>query len=216
MATCSKEEGSLTDKLLDCCGYYRDFEVELGLLEGGVEGRLASSKEFWLTKISAPLFVRNIVTYGYTLSLKAFPSQAFLNNNKSAFTHSEFVEEVIQKLLLNRCICECDTPPHVANPLTVAEGKRLRLVLDLRYVNQFLECPSFKYEDLKVLSEVFEAGYNFFTFDLESGYHHISIVERQQQLLGFSWLFRDGKRRFYTFRVLPLAYRQPVTYLRSF
>ena len=156
------------------------------------------------------MFVRNTATYSYALSLRAFLSQTFLNNNKSAFTHSEFVEEAIQKLLLNRCICECDTPPHVVNPLTVAEGKKLRLVLDLQYVNQLLECPSFKYEDLKVISEVFEAGHYFFTFDLESCYHHISIVEHHQQLLGFSWLFQFGKRRFYTFRVLPLAYRQPV------
>jgi len=151
------------------------------------------------------LFVKNIVTYGYALPFKAFPESAFFNNNCSAFKHSSFVEEAIEELLNKRCIEQHDTPPHVVNPLTVEEGKKLRLVLDLRYVNNFLESTRFKYEDLRTLSEIFESGFFFFTFDLESGYHHASIVKYHQQLLGFSRLFSDGKRRYFTFRVLPFA-----------
>lgn len=183
----------------------RDFEYEAGLPSVGVEGRLLSCRSFWLSKLSCPLFVQNIVTYGYALPLKVFPSSAFFNNNMSALRHSGFVEEAIQKLIANRCVATCETPPHVVNPLTVAEGKKLRLVLDLRHVNQFVENTRFKYEDLRTLAEIFEAGFFFFTFDLESGYHHVSIVEHHQQLLGFSWLFPDGKRRYFTFRVLPFG-----------
>ena len=87
----------------------------------------------------------------------------------------------------------------------MAEGTKLRLVLDLRHVNQYVEATRFKYEDLKTLAELFEAGFYFFTFDLESGFHHVSVVEHHQQLLGFSWLFPDGKRKFYNFRVLPFG-----------
>ena len=50
----------------------------------------------------------------------------------------------------------------------------------------FLESQRFKYEDLQMLSEIFESGFYFFTFDLESGYHHVSIVQQHQQFLGFS------------------------------
>ena len=137
------------------------------------------------------MFVKNIVTYGYALSLKRFPASAFLNNNQSALTHSGFVEEAIAKLLTNRCIKECDVAPRVVNPLSVAEGTKLRLVLDLRHVNQYVEATRFKYENLKTLAELFEAGFHFFTFDLESVFHHVSVVEHHQQLLGFSWLFPD-------------------------
>ena len=185
--------------------FARDFEYQAGWLSAGVEGRFFRARAFWLSKLSCPLFVKNIVTYGYALPLKRFPASAFLNNNQSALAHSSFVEEAIAKLLTNRCIKECDVAPRVVNPLSVAEGKKLRFVLDLRHVNQYVEATRFKYEDLKTLAELFEVGFYLFTFDLESGFHHVSVVEHHQQLLGFSWLFPDGKRRFYNFRVLPFG-----------
>ena len=40
------------------------------------------------------------------------------------------------------------------NPLSVAKGKKLRLVIDLRRVNNFLVRFKFKYEDLRSLSHV--------------------------------------------------------------
>ena len=89
------------------------------------------------------------MTYGYALPLKRFPASAFPNNNQSALAHSSFVEEAIAKLVTNRCIKKCDVAPRVVNPLSVAEGKELRLVLDLRHVNQYVEATRFKYEDLK-------------------------------------------------------------------
>ena len=145
-------------------------------------------------------FVKNIVTYYYALPLKAFPTSAFFSNNCSAFKHPSFVEEAIEELLNKRCIEQHDTP-HVVNPLIVAEGKKLRFVLDLHYVNNFLKS---KYENLRTLSEIFESGFFFFTFDLESGYDHVRIV-KHQQLLGFSWLFSDRKRKYFPFRVLPFG-----------
>ena len=117
---------------------------------------------------------------GYTLPLKAFPATALSSNNRSALRNSDFVQDAIEKLLRNRCIVETVSPPRVVNPLSVSEGKKLRLVLDLRYVNQFLQKQSFRYEDLKTLSEVFQQGYYFFTFDLESGYHHVSMIKSRK------------------------------------
>lgn len=54
------------------------------------------------------------------------------------------------------------SPPHCVNPLTVAEGKRLRLVIDLRHVNEFLVKPKFKYKDLRSFSQVVEPNDWFF------------------------------------------------------
>ena len=62
------------------------------------------------------------------------------------------------------------------NPLTVAEGKKLRLVIDLRRVNNCLVKPRFKYEDLRSLSQVLDAGHWFFTWDLKSGYIMLIFV----------------------------------------
>lgn len=124
-----------------------------------------------------------------TYPLKTFPASAFFNNNSSAFKHPNFVEEAIEELLRKRCIDEHDNAPHVVNPLTVVEGKKLKFVLDLP----------------KSLSEIFGSGFYFFTFDLESGYHHVGIVQHHQQFLGFSRLFSHGARRYFTFKVLPFG-----------
>ena len=124
----------------------RDYEYESGLPTVGVEGRLLSCKSFWLSKLCCPLFVKSIITYGYALPLKSFADSAFFRNNNSALQHAEFVEAAIENLLVNRCISESSSSPG-GGPLTVAAGKKMRLVLDLRYVNQFVECPTFKSED---------------------------------------------------------------------
>ena len=52
--------------------------------------------------------------------------------------HPEFVVKAIGELLCNNCIVEHDFPPYCVNPLTLAEGKKLRLVIDLRHVNAFV------------------------------------------------------------------------------
>ena len=48
------------------------------------------------------------------------------------------MEEAISKLLVSDCIQEHFEPPYCVNPLSVAEGKTLRLVIDLRHVNPCL------------------------------------------------------------------------------
>ena len=82
--------------------------------------------------LHAPDYVISIIERGYALSFNDFPSVCHLQNNKSAFKHSSFVSNTIMELLKNNCIREGQFPPHCVNPLTVAQGKKLRLILDLR------------------------------------------------------------------------------------
>ena len=82
-----------------------------------------------------------------------------LKNKKSAIKHSLFVEEAITKLLNDKCIEQVYSKPYCINSLTVAKGKKLRLVLDPRHVNKYLVVPLLKYENLKSLSKIFEQGY---------------------------------------------------------
>ena len=122
--------------------------------------------------------------------------------------HPKFVEDAIFKLLEDGCIQEVSSPPppRCVNPLSVAERKKLRLVLDLRHVNPHLHCPKFKYDDLACLSEIFEQNFWFFTCDLKSGYHHVSIRYEHRCFLGFSWTINDVLR-FFIFNVLPFGLR---------
>ena len=84
-----------------------------------------------------------------------------------------------------------------------AHGKK-RLVLDLRYVNQFILLTKFRYEGLNIVPQLFSEGDYFFTFDLKSGYHHVEIHEDCWPYLGFSWGV-GPQTKWYTFTVLPFG-----------
>ena len=74
------------------------------------------------------------IRVGYKLPLKIEPARTFMSNNKSAITHSEFVNGAITELLESRRISEVDmADTHVVNPLIVSvqpSGKK-RLIFDL-------------------------------------------------------------------------------------
>ena len=179
-----------------------EFETETTHLS--VAGRLEKSANFWETCLEAPEFVLSIIKEGYRLPFGQYQSTCFLANNKPSLDHTQFVQEAILELLSNDCIVEHNTPPFCVNPLTLAEGKKLRLVIDLRHINQCLVLPKFKYEDLRSLSEVLDEGHWFFSWDLKSGYHHVNIHPEHQSYLGFSWNF-IGVLSFFTFKVLPFG-----------
>ena len=171
-----------------------------------VQGRLRKCSRFWTDKLEASQYVCDIITSGYRLPFLVFPPAVCAKNNKSAIEHATFVSEAIQELLEAGCVTRVSSCPTVCSPLQVAvnaKGKR-RLVIDLRYVNQYLHLTKFKYEGLNLVPVLFQKGDHMITFDLKSGYHHVDIHEDSQQYLGFSW--GEGRHReFYIFRVLPFG-----------
>lgn len=129
-------------------------------------------------------------------------------NNKSALDHSEFVNDAILELLNTARVMELYKPPHVVNPLSVSiqpNGKK-RLILDLRYINNFLIKRKVKYEDWKVALSYFQKGSFMITFDLKSGYHHVEIHPDHLTFLGFAWKFpKEASIRYFVFSVLPFG-----------
>ena len=172
---------------------------------GSVAGKISEHQFYWENILEASPFVMSMVKNGYYLPFKRQPTKCFLKNNKSSLRHKEFVTNSILELLRDNCIEEVSDIPYCVNPLTVAEGQKLRLVLDLRHVNECLEVKKFKYENLKTVADMFDKDFYFGTFDLKSGYHHIPIAKEHQKYLGFAWLFPDGKVRYFKFLVLPFG-----------
>ena len=77
-----------------------------------------------------------------------------------------------------QCVLECTLQPKVCSPLQVvfsSKGKSW-LVLDLRFINQYLLNRKFKCESLDLVSNMFEHNEYFFAFDLKSGYHHVDMI----------------------------------------
>ena len=72
------------------------------------------------------------------------------------------------------------------SPLSVSvqANSKKRQILDLRYVNRHLQKKGIKYKDWKVAISYFEVGAYVFTFDLNSGYHHIEVATVHQCYLG--------------------------------
>ena len=118
-----------------------------------VQGRLKQYQAFWRDTLGASEFVLGIVRDGYVLPLLADPPPVCFRNHRSALLHGDFVQKELSNLLKGNCIVPCAECPHVCNPLLVvtnASGKK-RLVIDLRYLNQFWQLQKFKYESLAFL-----------------------------------------------------------------
>ena len=148
----------------------------------------------------------SVLEDGYVIPFVEEPPSCYLKNNASALNDSEFVVQAITALLEANCASECVDVPYCCNPLTVVVGKKKRLVIDLsRSVNPYLKHDKFKYDNLVTLSEMFKVGYWFFTFDIESGYHHIDIHPSSRKFLGFSFVWPDGRVRYFVFNVLPFG-----------
>ena len=155
-----------------------------------VKGNLSSKIVFWEKSIKASKFVLQIIEHGYRLPFISEPPPFYAQNNMSSQRNTEFVERTINLYAKKGYVREISTIPYCCNPLTVAEGKKLRLVLDLRHVNQFLHLDKFRYEDLRVVADLIEQGDYFTKYDLVSGYFHIDIHPDFFKYLGFQWQFR--------------------------
>ena len=167
-----------------------------------VKGRLRERLPFW-KEIGAGNWVTRILREGYALPFTKEPEPGFFNNNRSALNNREFVTKEILGLLSSGRIREVDiSDVHTISPLTVADnGEKLRLILDLRHINQYLQVPKFKCEDIRLIQQLFSRGDFFFKFDIRSGYHHIDIHPAYQKFLAFAWSI-NGQVRYFVFTVL--------------
>ena len=143
---------------------------------------------------------------GYAVPFLEIPPEVSFINNKSVFKYPEFVSSEVSNLLNLGCVEEIrKDEAHVTSPLSVADnGSKLRLILDLSYLNKFLSLPKFCCEDIKTIKGLFQKGDYFFKLDIKSGYHHFNILEAHEKYLAFAWEI-DGVMRYFTFTVLVFA-----------
>lgn len=123
-------------------------------------------------------------------------------NHPSTFEHANFVTDAVKNLEATGTVQPVTNPPFLVSPLGVvpkAEDK-LRLILDLRFLNQFLQVTKFKYKSIRMISELCLPRDLLFTVDLKAGYHHIDIFEPHWKYSGFQW-----QGRYYVFTQLPFG-----------
>ena len=137
--------------------------------------------------MKAGSLILETIRYGYRIPFISVPPPCYLNNNFSCRKHDDFISGEIVDLLLKGYIQEVEYMPYCCNPLTVAKGSKLRLILDLRHVNKYVHYCPIKYEDWGLLEQVVQPGDYFISFDLTAGYHHVSILPDHRKYLGFSY-----------------------------
>lgn len=170
-----------------------------------VKGSLKSAIKEW--EIFILMFVIQSVNEGYKIPFVSRPPPFVKENNRSAFSHAEFVNDAVSELLFDGRIEEVFETPVIINPLSVSvqsSGKK-RLILDLRHMNLHVYKQKFKCEDLSTLREISKLGFYFFTFDLKSGYHHLDIFAEHRKFLSFSWNLNSSHPRHFCFTVLPFG-----------
>ena len=124
-----------------------------------VRGRLIRRIQFWQSIGAAP-WVLNVLKNGYKLPFVSLPAGKRLKNHTGAYTHANFVRAAIAQLLQTGCAREVDQEEvMVSSPLSVVDnGRKVRLILDLRYVNAHLAKHCFHLDDLRTLVELFRKG----------------------------------------------------------
>ncbi|CAL8461715.1 g1246 [Coccomyxa elongata] len=168
-----------------------------------VRGRLRRAAAFW-TRICHSSVVLAWIMQGYMIQWAAFPPQPFVADNLSgAVTHADWVSQQIWDLQCKGSVVPVSMVPTVVSPLNVVlrRGKP-RLVLDLTYVNSFIDTSGlkFKYEQLNWASVVVQPNDFLFSVDLEAAYHHVEMHPSSWKYLGFCW---EGQ--YYVFTVLPFG-----------
>jgi hypothetical protein len=148
-----------------------------------------------------------------------------MRNARSALEHSDFIDTALAELLEAGAIRLSPQRPAVVSPLGVVpkphSKDKLRLIVNMRYVNQAMVVPKFRMETLSSLSELLRAQDFMVSFDLKSGFWHIPLAPEAQQYVAFSW-----RGKFYCFCRLPFGLasspwaftkvlRQLVKYWRS-
>jgi hypothetical protein len=117
------------------------------------------------------------------------PHQITFENHRSFYINWGFSRGEIIKLVLWGATSiwrDEDGEPVVINPLGVAEsaGKQ-RLICNARYINLFLESLPFRYERLRDILAFTEEGSYMATWDLKSGYFHVSIHPKFRKYFAF-------------------------------
>jgi hypothetical protein len=168
-------------------------------------GRLRLRLPFWRDVLKASKFVLRCIDFGYEIPFICKPPAFYAKNNASSLRNAPFVRAEIEKLLSKGYIEELQQQPYCCNPLTVVEGVKPRLVLDLRHVNKFVQYVPFKYEDWSCFEQIICKNDYFVSFDFTAGYHHLEILHAQKKYLGFQFVWTDKRLRFFMFNVLPFG-----------
>ena len=125
-------------------------------------------------------------------------------NHAGADLHAQHLDADIASLLATGAIKQCHPNQLlVVSPLNVVPkpgSTKLRTILDLRHINEYVQCPKFQYEELRSITSMAQSGDWMFALDLAAGFHQVDMHPSAWPFLGFAW-----RGSHYFFKVLPFG-----------
>ena len=164
------------------------------LVKGGLlQSQIQTWKEITNNKV-----ILNTIENGYSLEFCRNPTNKVFQNTQ---TNSAEELEIIVQEYLEREIIEESTEIFISSPFYLLKQKeKVRPILDLRYLNNYLKYNHFQMESLKTAATIMEKEIYFTKIDLKDAYHSISIAKEHRKYLGF-----QVNNKSYRFRVVPFG-----------
>ena len=156
-------------------------------------------------QIGANQTVLNWIKSGVPLIFDQKPPEQFeIKNQKFNDRHHKFIKTEIQDLCASGCVKLCKEKPHCVSPIKCIpkKNKKLRLICDLRQVNDSLSVKKFSNEGINTVASLISPQDKLATVDLKSGFYHVHVNEEHQKYLGFEF---DGQ--YFVWCVLPFGLR---------
>lgn len=88
-------------------------------------------------------------------------------------------------------------PAHI---VTKRHSDKLRVVLDHRFINRFIDIPHVRFEGLRDVQQLLRSQDHFISFDIENAYHNLPVSPQHRRLLGF-----NINNRFFEVNSLPFG-----------
>ena len=165
-------------------------------------GNIANYSHNWLDIVGGNDELLRTIVRGVQIPLSSTPEGFEIENHYMPFSHRCFVTAEVSELLQSGAIEVCSVKPRCVSSMKCVpkKGSKLRLILDLRRLNECIVTPSFKYEDVNTVIDQIEQLDELVTIDLKNGFQHVLVDPAFRDLLGFKW-----NNQYYRYRVLPFG-----------
>ena len=165
--------------------------------------RLSANIYAW-NNINVPIVVKNWLCDGVRLPFvdDYKPQRFWLHNKSFSCTERQFLNSEIRDLEIQGAIERVSYRPHCVSPIkcVAKKGGKLRLVTDLRCVNDSIDSPTFQCEGINSVSQLLSKGDYMCKTDLKNGFFHIPVHPEHRKFLGFQY-----NNVYYVWNVLPFG-----------
>jgi hypothetical protein len=159
-------------------------------LKEPIPGSLRRRRKRWLS-LSAPIsaLVWRVLTTGAPLMFQGRPPPPrTIRARPLEPAMHKVVSDFVQEGLATGEVQRCQRRPKVSSPLFVIPKKtegEWRVIIDLRYVNQYQAPHKFRMEDISTVAALLRPGDWMTSIDFKSGFFHVEVQEKLRDYLGF-------------------------------